>query len=394
MNIGVNFWLALKSLATSKMRAFLTMLGIIIGVAAVIIIMSLGSGMQNMMTEAFEELGTNTISVSLMGRGSSRTVTVNDMYELAEENPDSIRCVSPTVVVNGTVKANGDDYSNSTITGVGEDYLTIKSHKLDSGRFLEYIDVAYRKNVCVVGKFYDSETVFDGDALGQTIKINGTKFTIIGVVEGHSDDPSDEYLGDNYIYIPYSNAQKMSLMGSINSYTVLSLNENTVDKAKAAVESKLTKIYGSSDYYVVISMAEMLDSLTAITSTFVLVLAAIAGISLLVGGIGIMNIMLVSVTERTREIGIRKALGAKQSSIKSQFVIEAATTSAIGGVIGVILGILIADFAGGLLDIKSAPTVGAIAVSFGISVGIGILFGFLPANKAAKLNPIDALRND
>ena len=141
-------------------------------------------------------------------------------------------------------------------------------------------------------------------------------------------------------------------------------------------------------------MAEMLDSLTAITSTFVLVLAAIAGISLLVGGIGIMNIMLVSVTERTREIGIRKALGAKQSSIKSQFVIEAATTSAIGGVIGVILGILIADFAGGLLDIKSAPTVGAIAVSFGISVGIGILFGFLPANKAAKLNPIDALRND
>ena len=393
MNIGVNFLLALKSLATSKMRAFLTMLGIIIGVAAVIIIMSLGSGMQNMMTESFEELGTNTISVNLMGRGSSRTVSVDDMYELVEDNPDLIRCISPTVAVNGTVKANGEDYY-PTITGVGEDYLTVKTHKLDSGRFLEYIDVAYRKPVCVVGKFYDSETVFDGDALGKPLKINGTKYTIIGVVEAHSDDASDEDLGDNYIYIPYSNAQKMSYMGNINSYTVLSANEDTVTEAKAVIEAKLTQIYGSSDYYLVVSMAEMLDSLTQITDTFVLVLAAIAGISLLVGGIGIMNIMLVSVTERTREIGIRKALGAKQSSIKSQFVIEAATTSAIGGVIGVILGILIADFAGGLLDIKSAPTVGAIAMSFGISVGIGIIFGFLPANKAAKLNPIDALRNE
>ena len=393
MNIGVNFRLALKSLATSKMRAFLTMLGIIIGVAAVIIIMSLGSGMQNMMTESFEELGTNTISVNLMGRGSSRTVSVDDMYELVEDNPDLIRCISPTVTVNGTVKANGEDYY-PTITGVGEDYLTVKTHKLDSGRFLEYIDVAYRKPVCVVGKFYDSETVFDGDALGQTLKINGTKYTIIGVVEAHSDDASDEDLGDNYIYIPYSNAQKMSYMGNINSYTVLSANEDTVTEAKAVIEAKLTQIYGSSDYYLVVSMAEMLDSLTQITDTFVLVLAAIAGISLLVGGIGIMNIMLVSVTERTREIGIRKALGAKQSSIKSQFVIEAATTSAIGGVIGVILGILIADFAGGLLDIKSAPTFAAIATSFGTSVGIGIIFGFLPANKAAKLNPIDALRNE
>ena len=393
MNIGVNFLLALKSLATSKMRAFLTMLGIIIGVAAVIIIMSLGSGMQNMMTESFEELGTNTISVNLMGRGSSRTVSVDDMYELVEDNPDLIRCISPTVAVNGTVKANGEDYY-PTITGVGEDYLTVKTHKLDSGRFLEYIDVAYRKPVCVVGKFYDSETVFDGDALGKPLKINGTKYTIIGVVEAHSDDASDEDLGDNYIYIPYSNAQKMSYMGNINSYTVLSANEDTVTEAKAVIEAKLTQIYGSSDYYLVVSMAEMLDSLTQITDTFVLVLAAIAGISLLVGGIGIMNIMLVSVTERTREIGIRKALGAKQSSIKSQFVIEAATTSAIGGVIGVILGILIADFAGGLLDIKSAPTFAAIATSFGISVGIGIIFGFLPANKAAKLNPIDALRNE
>ena len=136
MNIGVNFWLALKSLATSKMRAFLTMLGIIIGVAAVIIIMSLGSGMQNMMTESFEELGTNTISVNLMGRGSSRTVSVDDIYELVEDNPDLIRCISPTVTVNGTVKANGEDYY-PTITGVGEDYLTVKTHKLDSGRFLE-----------------------------------------------------------------------------------------------------------------------------------------------------------------------------------------------------------------------------------------------------------------
>ena len=394
MNLGMNFMLALKGLATSKMRAFLTMLGIIIGVAAVIIIMSLGNGMQTMMTDTFESLGTNNITVSLMGRGSTRSMSVDDMYEIASENEESILAVSPTVNVSGQVKANGENYY-PTITGVGEDYLAVKNYELESGRFLKFIDISYRKNVCVVGAFYDSVTVFDGEAVGSTIKLNGNKYRIVGVVEAQSDDPSDEdESSDNFIYIPYSNATKLSKNGNISSYTYVSKNEDTVSAAKTAIENALYKEYGSDSSYLVLSMAEMLYSLTTLTNTFILVLAAIAGISLLVGGIGIMNIMLVSVTERTREIGIRKALGAKQSYIKSQFVIEAATTSAIGGVIGVVLGILIADFAGKLLEIESAPTLTAIGVSFGISVGIGVLFGFLPANKAAKLNPIDALRND
>ncbi len=394
MNLGMNFMLALKGLATSKMRAFLTMLGIIIGVAAVIIIMSLGNGMEVMMTDSFESMGSNTLSVTLMGRGSTRTATVDDMYEIAAENPESILCVSPTVTVSGRVKANGEEYY-PTVTGVGEDYLDVKNYKLDYGRMIQYIDISYRKPVCVVGAFYNSETVFDGNAIGSMIKINGIKYTIVGVVEAIGDDPADEDSStDNFIYIPYSNASKMSWMRNISSFTFVALNDDTVDEAENAINSELTKIYGSDDYYIILNMSELLDSLSEIMDTFVLVLSAIAGISLLVGGIGIMNIMLVSVTERTREIGIRKALGAKQIFIKSQFVIEAATTSAIGGIIGVILGILIADFAGTALDIESAPTLSAIGLAFGISVGIGVVFGFLPANKAAKLNPIDALRNE
>lgn len=390
MGIIQPFRLALKSLAASKMRALLTMLGIIIGVGSVILIMSLGNGMQQMIVDTFESIGTNNLNVSLHGRGSTRNVTVSDMYELVSDNSDSIKYMSPTVNVSAVVKHENKTYTPS-VTGVSEDYMKIKAWELENGRFLNYIDIAKLHSVCVVGSYYQSE-VFSENPVGKHLKINGNIYTIVGVLSEIADS-SDSMGSDNIILIPYSNASRISGT-AITSYVFVSQSDDMVDIAKRAIETRLYKEYRDENAYYIMNMAEMLDSLTQISDTVVVVLSSIAGISLLVGGIGIMNIMLVSVTERTREIGIRKALGAKRRDIRVQFVIEAGTTSAIGGVFGIISGIALAQVAGGLFDITAIPTISSILLSFGISVGIGIVFGFLPANKAAKLNPIDALRYD
>lgn len=391
MGIFQSFKLALKGLATSKMRAFLTMLGIIIGVGAVIVIMSLGNGLQNMMEEQFESLGTNTLTVSLRGRGSTRTISDEEMYQFAEKATDSIKYMSPIVSASGSVKYGNTTYT-PTMTGVGEDYTKIKGWEITKGRSLQFIDIERRQPVCVVGAYYASE-VFEGDALGEQIRINGNLYTVVGVIE-ETADKTEENGADNMVLIPYTNAAKISQNATISNYTFMARDDTLVAKAKKAIEARLYEAYEDADAYSVTSMSEMLDDLTKAMNTMVMVLAAIAGISLLVGGIGIMNIMLVSVTERTREIGIRKALGAKRRDIRGQFIIEAGTTSALGGVLGIAFGIVIAQVVGGIFDFTAVPTVSSILLSFGVSVGIGIIFGFLPANKAAKLNPIDALRYD
>lgn len=398
MGIGQCFLMAFKSLKTSKMRSFLTMLGIIIGVAAVIVIMSLGNGMTTYMNESFESMGTTQISVNISGRGSSRTVDVDDMYELFDENRDVFTYMSPTVnVMMAQVRGSDNEIYTPSITGVSEDYLDIKTYNLENGRNISYVDIANYSKVCVVGAFYNY-VVYGGKAVGNTIKINGDRYTIIGTVE-EQDDKTDEDGLDNFIYVPYSSGAKfLSRMSDINSFTFVAKDQDTVSEGMDIIKNRLYSTFKNEDYYYVSSLTEILDVMNEMMSTMVFVLAAIAAISLLVGGIGIMNIMLVSVTERTREIGIRKALGAKGKHIRMQFVIEAATTSALGGLIGILSGIGIASVITTIIqqsmDMKAIPTTSSILISFGISVGIGILFGYLPANKAAKLNPIDALHHE
>lgn len=390
MSFKQSFILAIKSLSSSKMRAFLTMLGIIIGVAAVIILVSLVDGFKNNMLDQFNSLGANTIAVSIQSRGGTRTVSVEDMLALCDEYPNVLLAASPNVTAGGKAKIGTEELSSS-ITGVSENYLDVTTTTVEQGRFLTFNDVNTRQKVCVVGS-YISKEFFGGNAVGESLKINGNTFKIVGVFEEAAD--STEGSSDDKIIIPYTTVRSITRISFVSSYTFAAVDENKSEQAKSVIETYLLSIFNSDDYYTVISMAEMLDMVDELTGQITLILVGIAGISLLVGGIGIMNIMLVSVTERTREIGIRKSLGARRFDIMSQFVVEAATTSAVGGVVGILLGIAVSYAAGALMNLKVIPSPAAILIAFSFSAAIGIMFGYFPANKAAKLNPIDALRHD
>ena len=397
MNVMESFKMAVGNIRASKMRSFLTMLGIIIGVAAVIVIVGLGNGMEIYMTEQFESMGTNTLTVNIYGRGSGRSASDEDMYDIVERNSDALELLSPTVSMQSAAKIGTETVSSTSITGVSEDYFEIKDYDVASGRGLQYVDVLKRSRVCVIGTYLNQE-YFGGAAVGQTVKIGGTPFTVVGVLDEIGD--STEYSSDNAVFVPYSTAARLSNMGTISSYTVTVTDVDNATYSKGVLEQELFNIFEDDSAYMVVSMAEILDIMTQMLNVMITILAAIAAISLVVGGIGIMNIMLVSVTERTREIGIRKALGAKERYIMSQFVIEAATTSAIGGAIGIAFGEGLSSLATVIIvnalqaDMAVTPSAGSIALAVGISVAIGILFGYLPAKKAARLNPIDALRHD
>ncbi len=390
MNFKQSFSLAIKSLATSKMRAFLTMLGIIIGVGAVIILVSVVNGFKQSMVDQFESMGTNLITVSINSRGSNREVSVDQMYEFADENPEMITYISPTVTMM-TLPKIGTEELTSTVTGVSEDYDKIKDLDIASGRFLQYMDVKQRIKNCVVGS-YVSKEFFDGNAIGNIIKINGLNFNIVGVLEETED--SSEGSGDDCIYLPYTMARTLTRTGKITQYTVFATDNTKIDETISLIEKFLYGIFSNDDAYNVSAISQVLDMLDDLTGRLTLILVAIAGISLIVGGIGIMNIMIVSVTERTREIGIRKSIGAKSRDIMSQFVVEAATTSAVGGVVGIIFGVLVSLLICHLLDVPKVISAGSVFIAFSVSAVIGIVFGYYPAKKAAKLNPIDALRYD
>lgn len=391
MGFRKSFALAISNLLFDKMRSILTMLGIIIGVAAVIILISLINGLIGMVEDQFADFGTDTITVSVQDRGGSRSLDEDDIEELCQENTDAIKNYTPNVTVQATLKVGGDDLTSS-VSGVNEEYNKIIEIDLEEGRFFNYNDISRKKKVCVIGTYIERELFGLNSALGESIKINGESFNVVGVRAETDDSLSGS--SDDVIYIPYTSAVNLSSSGFIGSYTIRAASTDTVDAAKTVIESFLDNRVGDSDYYNVTSMKDMLDMMNEMMGTMQTLLVCIAGISLLVGGIGIMNIMLVSVTERTREIGIRKSLGAKSKDIMSQFVIEAGTVSGVGGLIGIVVGSILAIVAGQLLGLSTYPSATAIAVSFSVSVGIGIIFGYLPAKNAAKLNPIDALRHE
>ncbi len=389
-----SFKLAIKSIWGNKMRSFLTMLGIIIGVAAVIILVSLVNGYMGSVVESFASMGVNQININVTNL-TSRTIDVDQMYGFYEEHGDLFDGISPNVSLSATIKKGDDSMTSTSVAGRSEQYLDMKDYELQVGRNIAYSDITSRQKVCVVGAYVAQELFGSADkAISETLKINGYAFKIVGVVEVQDEDDMEDGGTDDFVWIPYSVATSLAGSAKINSYTLTVSDTDNADTAKTLIENFLYETFKDSDLYRVTAMSEMLDSLNEQIAMMSGMLGGIAGISLLVAGVGVMNIMLVSVTERTREIGIRKSLGADKGTILQQFVIEAAVTSSLGGVVGIIIGCVATEVVGTMIGISASPTLAAVLISFGVSAAIGLFFGYMPARRAANLNPIDALRSE
>ncbi|MGV8982961.1 ABC transporter permease [Clostridium sp.] len=381
--------MAIKSIVSNKVRSFLTMLGVIIGVGSVIIAVGVAQGSTASITSSLSGLGSNLININITGRGSNRNVTYDEIKKFQSENSTIISNIAPQASSNGVVKS-GSLSRDTTILGTSPDYSAINSTTVQEGRFLIQMDIDYNQKIAVIGTAVANDIFKGASPIGKTMKIIGQQFKVVGVLTQTADGVDSST--DDRVIIPISVATKLNKSAIIKSFSAQAASADTVDKSVTILTAFLTNIYKSTDAFRVTNMAAVLSTLNSITSTLTVVLAGIASISLVVGGIGIMNIMLVSVTERTREIGVRKAIGAKKGNILTQFLIEALVVTGLGGIMGVIIGVCTIHFViGGLGIVPEVYSIPWILLSFGISLLTGIIFGMYPANKAANLNPIDAL---
>ncbi|HEX2946156.1 MAG TPA: ABC transporter permease [Clostridia bacterium] len=386
------FKMAIKSILSNKGRSMLTMLGVIIGVGAVIAAVGFAQGTTKNITDSISSMGTNLVQVNITGRGSNRKVTYDQMKAFADENSALISRVSPQMGISGvTVKAGSKSMSTTTVMGTSPDYEEVNNRPISTGRFLIDSDLSGRSKVAVIGTAVVNTLFADQDPLGQKIKLNGNIFTVVGILTEMESGQTDTK--DDFIIIPVTVAQRLGRNTTIRNFSVMAQESADMDTVVEKIDAFLLDIYKDENSYRVTNSEQMLETLDQVTGMMMAMLGGIAAISLVVGGIGIMNIMLVSVTERTREIGIRKAIGAKKRNILIQFLIEAVMITGLGGLIGVMLGVCIIKFIfGGLNIVPEAYSSFWMATSFGISLLTGIMFGMFPAVKASNLNPIDALR--
>lgn len=384
--------MAIKSILSKKGRSILTMLGVIIGVGAVIAAVAFAQGTTKNITESISSRGTNLVQIMITGRGSNRKVTYDQIKDFAAKNSDIIGGVAPSATSQGaTVKFGSLIMTSTTMLGTTPEYAMINGRGVTSGRFLLSNDIDQRQNAAVIGSAIVNELFKGKDPLGSKIKINGYIFTVVGVLETVSTGQSGT--DDDYVVIPVTVAQRITRNSTIRNFSVEAVETKDVDAVVTKLNEFLLGIYKDENAYRVMNSEQMLETLGEVTGTMMALLGGIAAISLIVGGIGIMNIMLVSVTERTREIGIRKAIGAKRKNILVQFLIEAVVVTGLGGLIGIVLGVLVIKFIfGGFGLVPEAYSIPWMAVSFGISLVVGVVFGMFPAVKASKLNPIEALR--
>ena len=393
MNPFETIKMAFKAIWANKIRSFLTMLGVIIGVMSVTVLMAIGQGTTSSVTDSISSMGTNMISVTIQTRRfgfgmnkSSRsssakgTVILKAEDVLALKDNEYIQYVSPTVSGSLTVKA-GSTNTTASIMGVYPDYANIVSTELASGRYIIDADVENRSAVCVIGPDLAEDLFGNTNVVGNTLHVNGRMFKIVGVLEGTSST----------LVLPFTLAQRMLEATSITSFYVSATDSTVVSAAQTAVERFLYKKYQDDSTYSIMNQEEMLAAMEETAGTLSLMLGGIAGISLLVGGIGIMNIMLVSVTERTREIGIRKAIGAKRRNILLQFLIESVVLSGMGGLLGLLLGYGLMHMLETYMGMSVSASAGVAQLAMGFSMFVGVVFGLYPANKASKLKPIDAL---
>ncbi|WP_242225155.1 ABC transporter permease [Bacillus cereus group sp. BfR-BA-01380] len=379
--------MAMRSIKGNKLRAFLTMLGIIIGVASVIVLVSIGQGSSQAVANQINSLGTNLLTVNMMGSDTMK-FTEEDVAKL--QKIDEIKEMSPVVSGRVTVK-NGTVSTQVSLTGTNSSYQQVRDMKVNEGRFLSDMDVEYRQKVIVLGANTAQNLFGVENPIGKDVQVNGGSFKIVGVLASKGGSMGQS--GDDVIIMPLSTAQRIVKNTNIQTLYVQVKSEEQLNTVMAQVQNKLAVMFpNKQDNYSVFNQKDLVDTMSSVTGTMTMMLGGIACISLLVGGIGIMNIMLVSVSERTKEIGIRKAIGAKRRDVLQQFLIEAVVLSSFGGLIGMGIGLLVAkilSMATGMTIAYSLP-VTLLAFLFSLLVGVG--FGVFPANKASKLHPIQALR--
>ncbi|MDI9521510.1 MAG: ABC transporter permease [Bacillota bacterium] len=384
--------MAFKSILGNKMRSFLTMLGIIIGVLSVVVLVSIGQGANQSVSASIQKMGTNLLSVNIrMRRNNPITLQrVNEMRLL-----EGVAQASPYSMSSGTLKAGLQQYEDGSIIATTPGYDVIRNYSMAQGRFLTEPDVNNRSFVAVLGQEAAEELFGSTRVVGESFTWMGYPFTVVGILDEIGTSMAGS--GDNLILIPYTVGERLFQRKGISSVYVSAASSEEVSTAQESLTAYMDNLMvgaSSSTTYNIYNQATALETLNTATSTLTLMLGGIAAISLLVGGIGIMNIMLVSVSERTREIGIRKAIGASRRNILSQFLVEALVISLIGGLLGLGISLLATHFLSPVLkmELQVSPLIAGVAIAF--SLTIGVVFGLYPANKASKLLPVMALRHE
>ena len=384
--------MSVSNIRQNRMRSFLTILGIMIGVTAVIALVTTISGVSSSISDSFSSMGASTMTLSATGTDLQGGLTAENMEEISEL--DHVEGVSPSVSLSVTAARDDAYESGVSVSGRNDDYFVQEPDTLSRGRAINSIDLDQSLRVCLISEELVETFFYGDDPIGQELYLDGMRFTVVGVLAADADSSvSSMFSGSNAVIVPYTTALKMNGETLVSSLTLYIDEANAAEIVESELETCLDAIFDyEDDTYSITTMESIADTMESMLSMMSALLGGIASIALLVGGIGIMNMMLTSVTERTVEIGLKKAIGARPGQIQAQFLIESFLLSMVGGLAGVVLGIALSAILCQVLGTGFSLSYGAIALGVGFSAAVGVLFGWSPARKASRLNPIDALR--